>query len=330
MPGAALQVIAVWRGSQLIGAAPLYLHTGGSGALVLRRLMFMSTGEPEFEETCPDYLDVLYRIGEERASVDAIWRNIERLAWDELEFLDVPADTPLLGAEHMPTGIRKESRGVCPLADLTGGFETYLSQLSANTRQQARRLLRDAGRAGVILEIVDQCGLAGAFDDLVRLHQERWVAEGKQGVFAAPRFVEFHRRLIEQWQPSGRVVLARLRIASETLAVLYGFVTRGTFEFYQSGIRFEDREPIRSPGIVAHLLLMRALIGRGITKYDFLRGSASYKTRLTTGHREVVKIEIRRWTPRAVLFRPADAARRALTRIVSQARGHKRSTAHHP
>lgn len=38
---------------------------------------------------------------------------------------------------------------------------------------------------------------------------------------------------------------------------IYGFVTRSKFDFYQSGMKTIQSGPLRSPGPVAHLLLMR-------------------------------------------------------------------------
>jgi CelD/BcsL family acetyltransferase involved in cellulose biosynthesis len=189
------------------------------------------------------------------------------------------------------------------VADLGDGFEAYLQRLSSNSRQNARRLMREGERAGVQLEIVTAAQAGGAFDDLVRLHQQRWIADGKPGVFAAQPFVEFHRTLVQEWVPSGRAVLARLSVGGASVAVLYGFVTRRKFDFYQSGVWREANGPLRSPGSLAHLLLMRAVAERGVIAYDFLRGPSSYKERLATRENPLVGIRIWRPTPRSALVR---------------------------
>ncbi|WP_168170377.1 GNAT family N-acetyltransferase [Rhodanobacter sp. C03] len=293
-----LRIVTVWRAQQLIGAIPLYIHRGRGGLLGVRYLEFISTGEAEFEETCPDYLNILYLPSEEVICVDAVWQEIGRMDWDRLEFLDLPENTPLLRMQSLPHDAQRFSRGACLVADLTGGFEAYLDRLSSNSRQHVRRLMREGKRAGVQFEVINVDQLAGAFDDLVRLHQERWTADGKPGVFGAPRFVEFHHGLTSQWLPTGRVILARLSLASEPVVVLYGFVTGQTFDFYQSGMRLEVASPLRSPGNLAHLLLMKALIDNGVTAYDFLRGSASYKERLATRANPLTEIRISRPTVR--------------------------------
>jgi CelD/BcsL family acetyltransferase involved in cellulose biosynthesis len=165
--------------------------------------------------------------------------------------------------------------------------------------------LRDGERVGARFEIVTPRQLVSAFADLINLHQERWVREGRPGVFAAWRFIEFHRGLADAWLPSGRAILARLFLDSEPIAVLYGFVTGSKFDFYQSGIQIDPAGPLRSPGTLAHLLLMKALSERGVTTYDFLRGSSEYKKRLATGENQLATIELWRPTPRVATWRAA-------------------------
>lgn len=307
-----LRIITIWRGTRLVGVLPLYIRTEADGPLSIRQLGLLSTGEAEFEETCAEYLDVLCADGHRDVCTREVWRAIDSMEWDCLEFRDVQDSATLLRNSGERKGIRFEPRGQCPVADLEGGFDSFLGRLSANSRQNARRLLREAERAGAHFEIVEADAAPGAFADLVSLHQQRWRAEGKAGVFAAPRFVQFHQSLIAQWIAEGRVVLARLSMDSRPIAVLYGFVTGKTFDFYQSGIRIDDAGPLRSPGILVHLMLLKELSLRGITTYDFLRGSMSYKDRLTTRSNELTSIRIWRPTLATALYRSLKLARRVL------------------
>ena len=304
---AGLRVVTMWRGPRLVGAIPLYLGRGIGGSLGTRHLRFISTGEEEHEETCADYLNLLCLRGEEAVCADAVWGEVGRMDWDHLEFLDLTQDSPLLRGITLPHNARTFSRGSCPIADLTDGFEPYLKRLSLKSRQQARRVLRE-GEAGAHFEVADVNQAAGAFDDLVRLHQERWTLDSQLGVFAAPRFTEFHRNLIQEWLPNGRAILARLSISGEPVAVLYGFVNGLKFDLYQLGVRRERASQVHSPGILANLLLMRALTERGVTAYDFLRGSASYKLRLATRQRQLVGVHIWRPTLRAAIHHSGQLA----------------------
>lgn len=316
---ASLRVITVWRGTRLIGALPLYIHRD-KGVVGTRHLRIVSTGEEEFEETCPDYLNVLSRPGEEAQCARSAWRAIDDIDWDHLELLNLAEHAPLLVADAVPSNACQLRIGACPVADLTDGFEAYLQKLSPNGRQQARRLLREGESAGARLEIAEPARLADAFGDLMRLHQDRWQRDGKAGVFAAQRFVEFHRQLVAEWLPAGRAVLARLSLPSGPVAVLYGFLTGAKFDFYQSGVQLDTNGTLRSPGRLAHLLLMRALAERRVTAYDFLRGASPYKTRLATRENRLCGIEIWRPTLRAAAHLSARRASQTVRRVCRDVR----------
>jgi CelD/BcsL family acetyltransferase involved in cellulose biosynthesis len=130
------------------------------------------------------------------------------------------------------------------------------------------------------------------FDQLVRLHQARWNSSGRPGCFSAHRFTEFHRTLAELWVPTGKAILARLARDGELLAVIYGFINGTKFDFYQSGVDLRAAGRVKSPGIAAHLALMRYLADRGIMDYDFLRGSSEYKDRWSTTCNSVVRLRL--------------------------------------
>jgi CelD/BcsL family acetyltransferase involved in cellulose biosynthesis len=314
---AALRVLTVRRAGQLIGALPLY---GAASWLGLRRLRFLSTGENSIEATHAEYLDLLHVPGQARACLDALreWLEAERSSWDELEFGPLAANSPLLSWRSQGfSGCRAWTRAadVCPIADLENGFESYLQRLSANSRQQARRLLRALQPNGAVFTLAaDSAEADQLFAELIQLHQERWQALGLPGSFAAPRFTAFHQALARAWVPNGKAVLARLSLAGQTAAVLYGFIVRDKFDFYQSGVKADPGGPLRSAGVAAHLLLMRLLSERGIRRYDFLGGVCSYKERLSTDEQPLVRLHVRRATPRAALAGGSEYIQRAARR----------------
>ncbi|APG26445.1 hypothetical protein A7E78_00325 [Syntrophotalea acetylenivorans] len=295
-----LLIFTLWRETKLICGVPLYVSRGKFGVRCIR---FISTGEEEYEEICPDYLNILALPGEEEVSAAAFWREIAGLGWDQIEFQDLPKDSPLFPNYNDMFDAQPYFRGGCPIANISGGFDAYLGRLSSHRRNKARRLLRDGKRAGVKFEIVEHCRADQVFDALIRLHQERWVANGKPGVFSAPRFVEFHRNLIHDWMPEGKALLAQLLINDEPIAVLYGFVSGSKFDFYQCGIRRDPTISLRSPGNLANLLFIKALSEMGISEYDFLRGSSAYKNELATCENQLFGLRIWRLTPRSMVHR---------------------------
>ncbi|HXS04760.1 MAG TPA: GNAT family N-acetyltransferase [Rhodanobacter sp.] len=299
-----LCVITLWRGADLAGALPLYRSRTPGSVAAARCLRFISTGEAEFEETCADYLDLLHLPGDEEVCARAAWDAIDAMDWDTLILLDMPERASLLRWRDARSARRRSalvSRGSCPIARIGSGFEAYLEQLSSKTRMRARQELRKVERAGAVFELATEADLDTYFDDLIRIHQERWTADGQPGCFAAPRFTAFHRSLVREWVGSGRAILGRLSYRGQACVLLYGFVTGDKFDLYQLGTKSVEGGVIHSPGMVANLLLMARLSTMGVARYDFLRGVTTFKRSLTNEQCNLVSLECRRRTPRAQL-----------------------------
>ena len=314
-----LRIITLWRGARLVGVLPLYLDVGRGGWLGARCLRFLSTGEAEFEEVCADYLDLLHLPDEGMVCAQAAWRAIGAMAWDTLELLDLSEHSALLrwhSAFPRHTRLQLVSRGACPIAFIGDGFEAYLASLSSKNRMRARQEMRKVERSGALFELADAAQAERYFDELIRIHQERWVADGQPGCFAAPRFTEFHRRLVREWVAGGRVVLARLSHQANAFVVLYGFVTGRKFDLYQLGVMPDERAIIHSPGMAANLLLMARLAEREVSRYDFLRGTSAFKKSLTTEQRELACLACRRPTMRAAFGEVRHLLRRAGRKFV--------------
>lgn len=314
-----LRVICCRCEGKLIAALPLYQRRAVRMADGGRHLRFISTGEHEHDELCSDYMDMLCLEDTKERCAELVWHTIrEDLGrnYDRFELSDMADDSVLVkwvrnsGANR---DVQVVPRGVCPIADLTGGFDAYLSRLSSNTRQQIRRLLRAATQAGVEMECASTLEEAnGFFKEMIELHQKRWTSAGERGCFASASFTEFHRKLIRDWFASGRVILTRIRQGEQTLAVKYGFRTRNRFDFYQSGVNADDKCPIRSPGIVSFMMLMQHLIEQGVQSFDFLRGSSGYKQRLATTAQPMVSMRLVRWTMNTTMGFVADIGTRGI------------------
>ncbi|MFN3652331.1 MAG: GNAT family N-acetyltransferase [Armatimonadota bacterium] len=323
----ALRVVLVRRGSELVGALPLYLQR--SYPMAPRRLLFLSTGELEREETCPDYLDLLTRPGHEEAASREVWSTLQGVTigpWDELALRGAAADSLLLSgaARHMITGCAVETEPVsqCVIADLSGGFDAYLQGRSGSFRKQARRLLRAAEKEGLELSVASGAAETRRyFGELVALHQRRWTAAGKPGVFSAPRFLEFHSELAVRLGGARRALLARLGRGDEALGVIYGFLAHGRFEFYQCGIHAQAVGQLESPGLALQLLLMQWLAEQGVREWDFLRGSAGYKSRFASRERELVELTVRRHTMRNTAARGARLSGRGVRKLLRSFHG---------
>jgi hypothetical protein len=213
--------------------------------------------------------------------------------WKQLELNGfVAADAELLAGQLPGLELRPESSPYAELDVLaTRGDGDLLAGFGRNTRQQLRRAARELGEP-LCEPASDVDGALAVFDELVELHQARWLAAGQPGAFADERVVAFHRELIRRRAPD-RALLTRVHAQGRTVACLYSLVEERVAFFYQGGIAEEDNPKVR-PGLLAHALCMRACLERGVREYDFLAPATRYKEQLSTAERTLCWGTLRR------------------------------------
>ena len=301
-----LRLFLIRRGAHLIGALPLYLRKSRS-LLLPRRLCFISTGEDEHEEICAENLNLLHLPEEGQTCLEALMPALlpsRDSGWDEISLGPITGNSPLAAwsstdIEGNPA-FQSTEHGPCFVADLTGGFEAYLQRLSSNSRKLARKRLNGAERAGARLEVAtDRLSALAMLGEVSALHQARWESVGEPGCFAAPRFLAFHKAMLEQGVENGFAVVAKLVCEGETVAAMLGYLAGNKFDSYAAGAKLNDDEPVMSPGIVLHLLLKTYLSERGISYYDHLSGTMRYKQQYATEERSSLSLYRQRPTLRS-------------------------------
>lgn len=300
-PPGGLKVILLRRDRKLVAALPLYMQQ--SGAFSRRRLGFLGTGEKVDEQIYPEKLDILHTHlseSERTQAADEFAAVVANLDWHEWDLGIAPENSLLLqvlNARPLTSTKRIQRTFPDPVADLRGGFEAYLERQSSNSRQQFRRILRSVPKAQLSFEVAQDATQASRYlEELIELHQKRWAGSGQPGAFQSDRVRQYHCKIVERLVPAGKTILARLGSKDQAVAVLYGFVSSDTFDFYQSGLVRDGVGELKSPGIAAHLLLMQHLAGLGINTYDFLAGASSYKDKLATTSRTLVRVRLLKLT----------------------------------
>lgn len=160
----------------------------------------------------------------------------------------------------------------------------FLKCISANTRSQIRRSMKEYGQLGAITLQAASTVAQGLdwLDRLAALHQAHWVSQGQPGAFSNPFFTRFHRTLVERHLLDGGVQLLRVAVGEHDLAFLYSFVRGGRVYFYQSGLEYGLIEKHARPGLVAHVLAAQYNASQGHRVYDFMAGESRYKVNLAT------------------------------------------------
>jgi CelD/BcsL family acetyltransferase involved in cellulose biosynthesis len=327
--GRALRAALFFDGTRLLGLAPLSerpcRHRTG---IPFRRLELLASGEDEADEICSVYLGVIVERGAEsdvaHALADALAGTLLG-RWDELVMPAMRADSalPVLLAQklrHHGLQARIEVTHASPYIALPSRWEDYLGALSASHRYLVRRSMRDleswAGGALRFERARTSAELERGRELLYRLHSERWSAKGRAGVFASPRFREFHDEVMPALFDRGALDLAWLQARGEPIAALYNIVWQNKLYFYQSGRKVDLPKGLR-PGIAMHAYAIRTAIAEGRREYDFLDSPCRYKLALALSTRPLVEL-------RATRPSLGDSARRAAELVAQQLRALKR------
>jgi CelD/BcsL family acetyltransferase involved in cellulose biosynthesis len=303
--GRSLRALAVEEGEDLIGLLPLSLRTvSHRGAIPVRRLELLATGEDEADEIMSEYVGGVAVGGREQEVAEALADAIGdgRLGdWDELHMTAMSGDDPLVASlsaafERRGVAAPIAQTSLAPFVPLPGTWDAYAKALGSSRRYVVTRSLRELDawskgrwelrRATTLRELEEGVRVLRA------LHAERWRAEGKSGVFASARFCAFHESVMPRLlagEDGASLDLSWLLVRGAPIAASYSIVYRGKLHFYQSGRSVDTPKSVR-PGIVLHAMGIRSAIESGLREYDFLGGMTRYKRDLSLATRPLVAL----------------------------------------
>lgn len=248
------------------------------GVFALRRAMLAQDGS--FDS---DYLAPLVRAGLEEQALDALLDACaERGGVDALLFSCVPDGAPVLAAlrrvlerRRLP---RRELAYPCVAAPLPDSFDAYLAGLKKRMRSKVRQALRGADEGGLAFAWCDDAAaLDEHLDGLFRLHAARWEEAGEDGSFADPRRRAFYASLARGALERGALRFARLDDdARRPVAYQLGLVAGPTYYQLQEG--FDVALGDQRVGTALRARAIDALIGGGVTSYDFMAGASQHKS----------------------------------------------------
>ena len=278
----------------LVGLWPLARQTRRAFGRPIRRLAAL--GETEVGS---DYLDLLAHPAHAAAVRPAFAAALARAgrAWDVLDLLDLPADSPTLPALRAafpsPAWLHEvRERAVCPFERFVPG-ETFDAFLRRTRRRDnfLRRRRWLAAQPGFRVDVVtDPAHLAGPLAAFFRLHALRWAEAGGSEAIVGPAVEAFHRDAAPLLAAAGRLRLYELRVGEAVVASVYGIVHGGRFHYYLSGADPAWRD--KSVGLVLIGETFRDALALGLTEYDFLAGAEPYKADWVSQERRTVTLRL--------------------------------------
>jgi tetratricopeptide (TPR) repeat protein len=164
---------------------------------------------------------------------------------------------------------------ICPYATLPKDWNDYLDQLSANTRQKIRRLLKQVEASSEYrIAVATPETFERDLKTLLGFWDTKWRA--RKGV-RMDSLIRSNGTMLTRSFHSGLVYLPTFWHGDRPVAALATLVEprRRTFSFYMTG----RDETFEGPpaGMILHACSIRHAIEQGFIEYDFLRGNEPYK-----------------------------------------------------
>ncbi len=316
--GAALgrtpEILAFYRGGELIGLAPLYhRRLLRHNLLPAHSVQMIGLAWRDPYPPISEYLDVIAAA----ADLDAVRRAcIEALlaesGWSEfvIGLTATAAQWRSAYAACAPENehyVRELDRAMTYQADLSQGFAAYLRDLSQSTRRSVLHLRkRLASHGDVRLENVPKPELRAGFEDLNRLHLLRW----QRPAFSGAR-LEFHLRVAERAAARGELALSRLSVGGQVVSVLYD-LRKGPHQ-YNIKMGFDPTLSSRlSLGLIHLGYAIERASEREVVTYDFLAGpgrASDFKRLLSQKRYALSCVQILRGPVLTSLYRWRDRVR---------------------
>jgi CelD/BcsL family acetyltransferase involved in cellulose biosynthesis len=237
-----------------------------------------------------DYTGLIAVPDYEESAIPAIARHLLQMHWTRIHLENIRMSDKRLGillghfpmeefhtAEFERVNARDNvNNRVCPFVALPDTWEGYLAnQLSANTRQKLRRMMRTIEGAGEFR--ISHAGPDTVERDL-NILLDFWAARwGSRKGDRLRSIVDSNRTMLMNCFRDDALFLPVLWKGNEPLGALASIIDRqkNTLLFY-IGARAETASA-PPPGLVLHGHSIRYAIANGFKTYDFLRGNEPYK-----------------------------------------------------
>jgi len=261
-------LVAVRQNEELIGIAPFIVQ--GETA----RLM----GDPD---VC-DFLDMIIAPGSGKVFFQNLIPHLKHNAITRLDLGALRADSSVMRclvpvAESLNCEVACEAQAASMELELPSTWDDFLYQLTGKERHELRRKLRRLNEAArinfrVVEDAAEVSKEVGTFLELFKLNRS-----DKLNFMTDPR-AAFFRALAEEMAGARILKLFFLDLDDTPAAAVMCFDYHSTMYLYNNG--YDNRHQSLSIGLLSKVLTIKDSIQRGKSRYDFLKGTESYKRRL--------------------------------------------------
>ena len=274
-----LASIALWRGDNLVGLAPLYREEA------TRRLLPLGI-------SLSDYLDVLIAKEDSASILREMERRIAQISCaSEICFPDVAPDAMVLRLAANELVDSKSPGQLAPELAL-GAADNPLKNVPAHQRQNLRTAENRGRRRGCMTREVKPEELTSFLPALLQLHSARRRELGDAGLADDPRVPPFFADAFGKLSHAGLLRAYSLSCEERFIGGYVGFLHADRACYYFGG--FDPAFSFESPGTVLIGHAMRRAAAEGAQKFDFLRGGEPYKYAWGARDRQLLSVTLTR------------------------------------
>jgi CelD/BcsL family acetyltransferase involved in cellulose biosynthesis len=258
--GGAPRIGLAWRGSRLVGVAPLTVRRGGIGKIPVTRVDFAPNDSPVgaflVEDNHPETVTALVQSLVKTEKFDVVCLQGFDPGSNHLSLLQHAA--PELG---LSVELEDDASAI---ADLRKGYKAYWASLSGHFRRNLNSRARKIAAAGptavegvLLTDGVETTEASVA--RMIAITEASYKLKGR-------RLPDIHRNYLselgQRFGPRGMLSLTILTIGGQDAAYLFGLVERGCF--YDINLSYDERFEKLSPGTFLTQRTMEMLEAKGI------------------------------------------------------------------
>ena len=295
-----LLVLVISDNSNIVAIAPFYIRKK-IFPIPCKTVYILGTGEPESKEVFSEYIDLIV-IPSYAKTVSVLLKSYfvsNYKVWDRIELPRVLESSILQKYFFRDMSDEKylANKLMCGLRYfimLPDSWDKYIRSLRPSMRRSIavayKKILQKSDYKIEVIESDPQ--IKEVMGELIELHTKSWRGKGKPGAFASQEFCEFHHKVARLMYKNNNLLILKISLPNDVVAVLYNFKLMGTSYYYQSGLNMQRYSSLK-PGVLMHSEAIKDAIHKGMTTYDFMMaGENSYKSNYGCKTSEMFHIDV--------------------------------------
>ncbi len=293
-----LLCLLFYHNDKLVGIAPLYIrHKYFLGYQFYKRIYFLGGDSSVgvsfglfFDEGPSDYLDIISLPEYEHHVAEAFLLYIKKNQglYDQIVLCNLNVCSniyrnflPLLQNSSFQWKISEADE--CPFIRTPNSLEDFFKSRSSSVRRRLQQSWKEVEEKSLFTldEVKNRTDLKKAFNEIKRLHQNRWNRLGYPGFFGDSRYENFFENVMQLFYTRGWLWCKTTMTGDRCLAGRLAFKYKGEYYDYLSGIDDQAPEMKRRPGLVLLLAMIQDAIAEKALGVDLLRGEEPYKKDFT-------------------------------------------------